>query len=87
MNEANKIQTERLKLVETILIFISIPITILGVAIYMGKKKYEYKDNFIFKNFILGTHECRGTGDGEGETIGDFKALQCLFNLQKCRKK
>jgi Na+/H+ antiporter NhaC len=43
---------------------ISIAVFILifiGFMIYMGRKKYEYKNNFSYLTFIFGKVECKGT--------------------------
>ena len=32
-----------------------------GFMIYMGRKKYEYKNNFSYLTFIFGKVECKGT--------------------------
>jgi hypothetical protein len=36
-------------------------ISIIGFMIYMGRKKYEYKNNFSYLTFIFGKVECKGT--------------------------
>jgi len=41
-----------------IVIFI---LTIIGFLIYMGRKKFEYKNNFNYLTFIFGKVECTGT--------------------------
>jgi uncharacterized membrane protein YiaA len=33
----------------------------IGFMIYMGRKKYEYKNNFSYLTFIFGKVECKGT--------------------------
>jgi Na+/H+ antiporter NhaC len=41
------------------IIFISvIVLTIIGFFIYMGKKKYEYKNKFSYINFLFGIYKC-----------------------------
>jgi len=32
-----------------------------GILVYMGRKKYEYKNNFSYLTFIFGKVECKGT--------------------------
>lgn len=32
-----------------------------GIMVYMGRKKYEYKNNFSYLTFIFGKVECKGT--------------------------
>ena len=41
------------------IIFISvIVLTIIGFFIYMGEKKYEYKNKFSYINFLFGIYKC-----------------------------
>ena len=40
-----------------VLIIIS---TIIGVILYMGEKKIEYKNNFNYITFLLGKPKCKG---------------------------
>jgi len=42
----------------SIVVFILI---FIGFMIYMGRKKYEYKNNFSYLTFIFGKVECKGT--------------------------
>jgi len=42
----------------SIVVFILI---FIGFMIYMGRKKYEYKNNFSYLTFIFGKVECKGS--------------------------
>jgi len=41
------------------LIVISLLITIIGLLVYIGMKKLEYKNGFRYKTFFLGKSECK----------------------------
>ena len=43
------------------LIIVVFILTIIGFLIYMGRKKFEYKNNFSYLTFIFGKVECKGT--------------------------
>ena len=43
------------------LIIVIFILTIIGFLIYMGRKKFEYKNNFNYLTFIFGKIECKGT--------------------------
>lgn len=53
---------------------------VIGVAIYIGRKKSEYKDSFSWGTFFVGKPSCRANSDG-GETLTDFAAIRKAFNL------
>ena len=36
-------------------------LTVIGFLVYMGRKKYEYKNKFDYLTFIFGKIECKGT--------------------------
>ena len=36
-------------------------IIVIFILIYMGRKKFEYKNNFNYLTFIFGKVECTGT--------------------------
>jgi len=43
------------------LIIVVFILTIIGFFVYMGRKKFEYKNNFSYLTFIFGKVECKGT--------------------------
>jgi amino acid transporter len=43
------------------LIIVVFILAIIGFMIYMGRKKFEYKNNFSYLTFIFGKVECKGT--------------------------
>lgn len=43
------------------LIIVVFILAFIGFLIYMGRKKYEYKNNFSYLTFIFGKVECKGT--------------------------
>ena len=47
--------------INNILIIIILILTVIGFFVYMGRKKYEYKNNFNYLTFIFGKIECQGT--------------------------
>jgi len=53
-----------------ILIFI-----ILGVLLYIGEKKIEYKSNFKYETFFIGKPKCKG----KSPSINMFKSLKYAF--------
>jgi len=44
-----------------LLIIVIFILTIIGFFIYMGRKKFEYKNNFNYLTFIFGKIECNGS--------------------------
>jgi hypothetical protein len=55
-----------------ILIFIFI---ILGVLLYMGEKKIEYKNKFDYITFFIGKHTCKG----ESPNVSMSEAIKHTF--------
>ena len=46
--------------IDNIVIYILIVVIILGVIIYIGEKKIEYKDKFDYITFVFGKPSCKG---------------------------
>ena len=44
-----------------LLIIVIFILTIIGFFVYMGRKKFEYKNNFNYLTFIFGKIECNGS--------------------------
>ena len=51
---------------------IIIILIIIGFVLYLGEKKYEYKNDFNYTTFLLGKSECRN----KSPEISMFKALE-----------
>ena len=45
--------------VQSVLVKASILLTIIGFLVYMGEKKYEYKNKFNYITFVFGKSECK----------------------------
>jgi hypothetical protein len=65
---ANDIDKEKINKTQTLIIQVNniitsciIILTIIGFFVYMGRKKYEYKNKFSYLTFIFGKIECKGT--------------------------
>ena len=58
------------------LFVLAIILTLIGFLIYMGKKKYEYKDEFRFLTFIFGKPICTG----KKIKISMFESLKSSFS-------
>jgi hypothetical protein len=43
------------------LIVVMFILTVIGFLVYMGRKKFEYKNNFNYLTFVFGKIECEGT--------------------------
>ena len=63
-----------IKVNNTLIILVSI-LTIIGFLTYMGRKKFEYKNNFNYLTFIFGKIECNGSPS----TIDISTSLKYLF--------
>jgi hypothetical protein len=58
-----------------LLIIVIFILTIIGFFVYMGRKKFEYKNNFNYLTFIFGKIEC----DGSPSKIDYSTSLKYLF--------
>ena len=61
--------------ITTILYFFIIIITTIGVILYMGEKKIEYKKKFSYITFFLGKPACKNSSP----TINIFEGLKYAF--------
>ena len=60
--------------VKKVLSILALVVTLVGVVIYLGEKKIEYKSHFSLSKFFLGNPKCRGLSPNV--TIGeDLEAL------------
>ena len=69
-----KLQYTLLK-IKNILKIITLILTLIGFSVYLGQKKYEYKDKFSYITFLLGTYKCKNTFNDPSIV----KSLQYLF--------
>ena len=80
-NNENKNINKILKYIiqlELILYIIFFIILIVGVIIYLGKKKIEYKDNFSYILFLFEKHRCKHNTPSD---IGYLQAFKAAFNM------
>jgi len=54
-------EVKKIEQINQVCILLFLVVTISGSLIYLGEKKYEYKNNFSYSKFFLGTPECSGT--------------------------
>lgn len=59
-----------------VLYILIIIITILGVILYMGEKKIEYKNSFNYITFFFGKPSCKG----KSPNVNLFKSLKYAFS-------
>ena len=59
-----------------VLYILIIIITILGVILYMGEKKIEYKNSFKYITFFFGKPSCKG----KSPNVNLFKSLKYAFS-------
>ena len=83
-HKKEKIKDKRLidifYLVNQILFYISIILTIYGFILYLGEKKYEYGKKFTYYKFFLGVPKCKFTHlDKKSLNQGDY--LKKAFSL------
>ena len=62
--------------IKNILIIITLILILFGFIIYLGQKKYEYKDKFSYIVFLFGKSKCKNTIDKNSSIL---KSLQYLF--------
>ena len=76
-----------INLIKKIIIFLIVFLTIIGFLIYVGMKKTEYKNNFIFTKFLFGKIECSKNFLGDDPSISKSKILIAKhalnFNIMK----
>jgi len=61
--------------INNFILIVTIALIIIGVLIYMGRKKYEYKDKFSYLTFFLGKIDCKYSKP----KIGYLNSLKHLF--------
>lgn len=74
-NNAKNELEEKLNNIYNYISYIIIILLIIGFLMYMGEKKYEYKNKFEYTKFIFGIPECRGYSPD----ISFFKTLKYAF--------
>tara|TARA_B110000008_G_scaffold87904_1_gene89938 strand:- start:3571 stop:4203 length:633 start_codon:yes stop_codon:yes gene_type:complete len=81
-------KTKTLKIVDSVVLCLTVPFVIFGVVVYYGKKKIEYGDNFKFLKFWFPTKlTCAGNHDGgdPSKRVSMNAALKCAL-LKKCNR-
>jgi hypothetical protein len=62
-------------ILQNILFYIVVLLIIIGFIIYLGEKKYEYKNNFNYLTFLFGKPNCKHTPN----EISMFKSIKYAF--------
>jgi hypothetical protein len=62
-NKKNKNEINNLKTTQKLITYVIIVITIIGFIYYFGQKKLEYRDQFNFYKFLVGTVKCRNSNN------------------------
>jgi hypothetical protein len=62
--------------IKNILIIITLILIFIGFFVYLGQKKYEYKNKFSYTVFLFGVTKCKNTIDND---LSIKKSLQYLF--------
>lgn len=62
--------------IKNILIIITLILIFIGFFVYLGQKKYEYKNKFSYVTFLFGTYKCKNTFEKD---LPISKSLQYLF--------
>ena len=65
-----------LSIVNKILILITLILVFIGFFIYLGQKKYEYKNKFSYITFLFGSYKCKNTIDND---LPISKSIQYIF--------
>lgn len=68
-----------IKLVNEILFISIIIITILGVLLYFGEKKYEYREKFNWTHFMFGKIVCNEKSESELVLVSFKKYIKAIF--------
>lgn len=56
------------------LIIFNVFIIIVGFFVYLGKKKFEYKENFNYTTFLFGKNKCANNAEG-GKNLNIIQSL------------
>ena len=75
-DEATKAQFRKYS---SILSKLSLVLVVLGCLVYLGEKKYEYGDTFVFQKFLLGKTACAHNALGDKRSIGWLQAINKAF--------
>ena len=62
--------------IKNILIIITLILIFIGFFVYLGQKKYEYKNKFSYVTFLFGTYKCKNTF---GNDLPISKSIQYIF--------
>lgn len=69
-------QVKKIEKINQVCILLFLVVTISGSLVYLGEKKYEYKNNFSYYNFFLGKTKCSGTP----VKLPYLRSLKYIFN-------
>lgn len=67
---------ENVEMIEKILFYVALGVTVLGATLYIGEKKIEYGDSFKYGRFFFGQVQCKGASPNI--TVG--RALRAAFH-------
>ncbi|QKF94297.1 hypothetical protein QKU48_gp0839 [Fadolivirus algeromassiliense] len=62
---------EYISYLQLVLVISAIIILLLGFVYYLGEKKIEYKDDFSFTKFFLGTQSCKFSTPEINKSVGE----------------
>jgi hypothetical protein len=66
---------QKINLIQQILIGLTFIVTLIGLLIYLGMKKIEYKSKFNYKLFLLGKHKCLNNLIGSSKYFKNIKGI------------
>lgn len=62
--------------IKNILIIIILILIFIGFFVYLGQKKYEYKNKFSYITFLFGAYKCKNTSEND---LAISKSIKYLF--------
>ena len=77
--EKNAERKEKLERIQKMLANVSYAMLAIGLLVYVGRKKGEYKETFNFTTFLMGKPSCAANSDG-GVQLSDFDAIKKAFS-------
>lgn len=78
-DEKNAERKEQIDKIQKILATASYIMLAIGLLVYIGRKKSEYRDNFSFQTFLMGKPSCAANNDG-GVVLNDVDAIKKAFS-------
>lgn len=73
---------KRLYLINKILFYSAIVLTIYGFIIYLGQKKYKYNKDFDYYRFFIGVSKCKFNNLKKCESLSNTDYLKRAFNIK-----